>query len=64
MISTINFDKRGRREELATTLTFGTGKVAKEVFVNLSERIPFGINREICEKFFNNDTRMESSILV
>jgi hypothetical protein len=37
-------DQRGRREEFTTPLSFGTGEVAAEVFVNLAERVPFGFN--------------------
>jgi len=42
-------DQRGWREEFAATLTFRTGEIAQEVFVNLSERVAFGIDGDLGE---------------
>ncbi len=48
-------DQRGRREELTTPLSFGAGEVAEEVFVNLAERVAFGIHRDLREVLQQRD---------
>ncbi len=42
-------DQRSRREELATTLPFGTSEVAEEILVDLTELVPFGVHRNLGE---------------
>ena len=39
-------DQRRGREELAAFLTFSTGEIAEEVFVDLAERVPLSIDRD------------------
>lgn len=44
------YDALGR-EELPTTLALGQRKVAKELFVDLTEYVAFGIGRNVSKRF-------------
>ena len=52
-------DQRGRREELTPTLPLSTGKVAEEVFVNLPERVPLGIDGDNIVGYYKDGSNVQ-----